>query len=82
MTLDQPTADKVFEAALAARFHPTNLGLTGEVWVDGYTYRVVVTETERACTDVRAGWGDAEYTFASASPEQDRALREAIANPN
>ncbi|TQE33047.1 hypothetical protein [Streptomyces ipomoeae] len=81
MDLDQATADQVFKAALETRFHPTNLGLTGEVWVDGYTYRVVITETELACTDVRAGWGDAEYTFASATPEQDEALREAIANP-
>ncbi|MFD5451204.1 hypothetical protein [Streptomyces sp. NPDC127100] len=82
MHLDRATADKVFEAACQARFHPTGpLGMTAQVFIDEYTYRICITDERPAHTDLRAGWGDAEEALAEATPEQDRALREAITSP-
>ncbi|KND28618.1 MULTISPECIES: hypothetical protein [Streptomyces] len=77
--LDQTTADTVFAAARTARFTATNLGQMATVPVDGYDYRVIVTPAYRAYTDCRGGWGATEYTFASATPAQDRAIRAALA---
>jgi hypothetical protein len=79
MQLDSTTSDKVFEAARAATFRKTNLGMTAEVSVDDYSYRVIVGSGYRAHTDCRAGYGGTERVFATATPEQDRQLRAAIA---
>jgi hypothetical protein len=79
-SLDPATSAKVFAAARTATFRATNLGLTADVSVDGYTYRVIVEPHHLAHTDCRDGWGGTEWTFASATAEQDRALRHAIAH--
>ncbi|MDX3165837.1 hypothetical protein PV516_18805 [Streptomyces scabiei] len=79
MDLENATADKVFEAALKATFRRTNLGMTAAVSVDGYSYRVIVGDTYRAYTDYREGYGGTEPVYANATPEQDQALRAAIA---
>ncbi|MEJ8654773.1 hypothetical protein WKI65_43745 [Streptomyces sp. MS1.AVA.3] len=79
MDLDNATANQVFDKALKATFRKTNLGMTAEVDVAGYSYRVIVTKAYRAHTDVREGYGGTERTHANATPEQDRALRAAIA---
>ncbi|MCZ0983987.1 hypothetical protein O1L60_45315 [Streptomyces diastatochromogenes] len=77
--MDQDTADKVFEAALTATFRRTNLGLHAEVSVGGYTYTVEAGGGFLACIDGRTGYGGDEHAFANATPEQDAALRRAIA---
>ncbi|MFF4409814.1 hypothetical protein [Streptomyces sp. NPDC001404] len=79
MELEKATAEQVFEAARTATFRPTNLGLTTSVSVGGYRYRVIVEANYLAHTDCRAGYGGTEWTFANATPEQDRTLRAAIA---
>ncbi|KPI02870.1 hypothetical protein OK074_5020 [Actinobacteria bacterium OK074] len=76
--LDDETAAKVFAAARTASFATDNLGQCADVWVEEYQYRVIVTEQYRAYTDCRFGYGGTEFVFASATPEQDRALRIAI----
>ncbi|GAA3796793.1 hypothetical protein ACFS5L_02270 [Streptomyces phyllanthi] len=76
--LDEDTADKVFAAAVTAHFTSTNLGQTASVWVDGYDYRIIITPNYLAFTDCREGYGGTEFTFASATPQQDRALRAAL----
>jgi hypothetical protein len=77
--LDPVTVGKVFAAARSATFRATNLGQMTEVSVDGFHYRVLVGPYDLAHTDCRSGPGGTEWTFASATPEQDRALRRAIA---
>ncbi|WP_333745995.1 hypothetical protein [Streptomyces sp. IBSBF 2950] len=79
MDIENATADKVFEAALGATFRKTNLGMTATVSVDGYTYRVIAGGTYLANIDGREGYGGTEHAYANATPEQDRALRAAIA---
>ncbi|WP_435058501.1 hypothetical protein [Streptomyces sp. bgisy060] len=79
MDIDQATADRIFEAALTATFRRTNLGLRAQVSDGGYTYWVEAGGAFRASIDGREGCGGTEYVFANATPEQDRALREAIA---
>lgn len=79
MEIDQATADRVFEAARTATFRQTNLGLRAEVKDGSYTYSVEAGGGFLASIDGREGYGGTEYVFANATPEQDRALREAIA---
>ncbi|MFC8570667.1 hypothetical protein ACFUIW_33420 [Streptomyces sp. NPDC057245] len=79
MDLDNTTADQVFQAASTATFRRTNLGMTADVPVDGYRYRVIVEDRYLAHTDCREGYGGTEWTYANATQEQDRALRAAIA---
>jgi hypothetical protein len=78
--LDPAIAAKVFAAARTATFRATNLGQMAEVSVDGYSYRVIIEPHYLAHTDCRSGWGGIDWTFAGATPDQDRALRNAIAN--
>ncbi|GAA1111446.1 hypothetical protein [Streptomyces javensis] len=77
--MDEATASQVFEAARTATFRKTNLGLLADVAVGNYTYRVEAGGTFLACIDGREGYGGTEYVFANATPEQDQALRAAIA---
>ncbi|MBV9025008.1 MAG: hypothetical protein JO362_14735 [Streptomycetaceae bacterium] len=76
--LDPATAAEVFAAARTASFRTTNLGLMADVSVGGYSYRVIVEPHHLAHIDCRFGWGGTEWTFASATVEQDRALRHAL----
>ncbi|PZT71523.1 hypothetical protein [Streptomyces sp. AC1-42T] len=80
MDVSQATADRIFEAACTATFRRTNLGLQAEVKDGSYTYYVQAGDEFLACIDGRDGYGGAEYVFTNATPEQDRALREAIAS--
>ncbi|MFJ1837861.1 hypothetical protein ACIOJ9_28825 [Streptomyces sp. NPDC088175] len=79
MDIDQATADSIFEAARTATFHRTNLGLHAQVSHGGHTYFVQAGGSFRASIDGREGYGGTEHVFANATPEQDEALREAIA---
>lgn len=80
MNLEQATTDRVFEAARTATFRRTNLGLIADVWVGAYSYRVEAGGSYLASIDCREGYGGTEYVYASATPEQDRALRRSIAD--
>ncbi|MFJ4966086.1 hypothetical protein ACIP6P_27175 [Streptomyces sp. NPDC088729] len=79
MDIDQATADSIFEAARTAAFRRTNLGLRAQVLHGGYIYFVEAGGRFRASIDGREGYGGTEHVFANATPEQDEALREAIA---
>ncbi|WP_435245093.1 hypothetical protein [Streptomyces tendae] len=78
--LDQATADKVFEAARTATFRRNNLGLRAEVTVGSYTYLVEAGGSFLACIDGRYGYGGDEHFYTNATPEQDAALRQTIAD--
>ncbi|MFJ9239871.1 hypothetical protein ACIRJ3_33395 [Streptomyces anulatus] len=79
MEIDQATTDQVFEDALAAVFHETNLGQVAYIGLGDYAYRVIAGGEYLACIDGREGYGGTEHVFANATPEQDEALRATIA---